>query len=220
MPTSARYDSVVEWYEDFRPSLNDGELDALRRLLGHGEGRCLDLGCGTGVALPELLRLGWTTAGVDISEKMLRRARAHGAELHRASAESLPFDDESFDAAVSLWLHTDVDDFPAILHEAVRVLRPGAPFLYIGAHPCFVGPHSRFIAAEGVPTLHPGYRDTGRYDDGPAIGPDGLRALVGATHLPLGLFLQSFLDAGFAIEHFEELGAREFPYEVALRCRR
>ena len=220
MPTSARYDGVVEWYEDFRASLNDEELEALRRLLGHGAGRCLDLGCGTGVALPELIRLGWTAVGVDISEKMLGRARTHGAELHRASAESLPFDDESFDAAVSLWLHTDVDDFPVILHEAVRVLRPGKPFLYIGAHPCFVGPHSRFIAAEGVPTLHPGYRDTGRYDDGPAIGPDGLRALVGATHLPLGLFLQSFLDAGFAIEHFEELGAREYPYEVALRCRR
>jgi SAM-dependent methyltransferase len=220
MPTSARYDGVVEWYEDFRPSLNDEELEALRRLLGPGAGRCLDLGCGTGVALPELIRLGWIAVGVDISEKMLGRARAHGAELHRASAESLPFADESFDAAVSLWLHTDVDDFPAILHEAVRVLRPGKPFLYIGAHPCFVGPHSRFIAAEGVPTLHLGYRDTGRYDDGPAIGPDGLRALVGATHLPLGLFLQSFLDAGFAIEHFEELGAREYPYEVALRCRR
>jgi SAM-dependent methyltransferase len=220
MPKIARYDNVVEWYEDFRPSLNESELDVLRRFLGHGRGRCLDLGCGTGVAMPELIRLGWTVVGVDVSDAMLSRARAHGAELHRASAESLPFDNRSFDAAVSLWLHTDVEDFPSILREAARVLRPGAPFLYIGAHPCFVGPHSRFIAAEGVPTLHPGYRSTERYDNGPAIGPDGLRALVGATHLPLGLFLQSFLDAGFVIDHFEELGAREFPYEVALRCRR
>ena len=220
MASAARYDHVVEWYEDFRPALNEDELDVLRRLLGRGRGRCLDLGCGTGVAIPQLARLGWTVVGVDASEEMLSRARRHGAELHRASGESLPFDDESFDAAVSLWLHTDVDDFACILREAARVLRPGAALAYIGAHPCFVGPHSRFIAAEGVPTLHPGYRSTGRYDDGPAIGPDGLRARVGATHLPLGLFLQSFLDAGFAIAHFEELGAREFPYEVALLCRR
>lgn len=220
MPTSARYDSVVEWYEDFRPSLNDVELDVLRRLLGPGEGRCLDLGCGTGVALAELMRLGWTAVGVDISERMLRRARAHGAELHRADITALPFPDASFDSGVSIWTHTDVEDFPAVVREAARVLRSRAPFVYIGAHPCFVGPHSRFIAAEGVPTLHPGYRNTGRYDDGPAIGPDGLRALVGATHLPLGLFLQSFLDGGFAVEHFEELGTREFPYQVALRCRR
>lgn len=220
MPRAARYDGVVDWYEDFRPSLNDDEVDAIRRFLGPGRGRCLDLGCGTGVAIPELIRLGWTVVGVDVSEEMLSRARAFGAELHRAPAEALPFDDASFDAAVSIWMHTDVDDFSAILREAARVLRPGAPFAYIGAHPCFVGPHSRFIAAEGVPELHPGYRRTERYDDGPAIGPDGLRAKVGATHLPLGLFLQSFLDAGFQIHRFEELGSREYPYVVALRCRR
>lgn len=220
MAPVARYDNVVEWYEGFRPSLNDDEVDAIRRFLGPGRGRCLDLGCGTGVAIPELTRLGWTVVGVDVSEEMLSRARVFGAELHRAPAEALPFEDESFDAAVSLWLHTDVDDFPAILREAARVLRPEAPFAYIGAHPCFVGPHSRFIAAEGVPELHPGYRRTERYDGGPAIGPDGLRARVGATHLPLGLFIQAFLDAEFHIEAFEELGSREYPYEIALRCRR
>ena len=220
MPTGTRYDGVVDWYEDFRPSLNDDEVDALRRFLGPGRGRCLDLGCGTGVAIPQLTRLGWTVVGVDVSEEMLSRARAFGAELHRAPAEALPFDDASFDAAVSIWTHTDVDDFPAILGEAARVLRPEAPFAYIGAHPCFVGPHSRFIAAEGVPELHPGYRRTERYDGGPAIGPDGLRAKVGATHLPLGLFVQSFLDAGFQIHRFEELGSREYPYVVALHCRR
>ena len=220
MPTTARYDNVVEWYEDFRPSLNDDEVDVLRRFLGPGRGRCLDLGCGTGVAIPELAKLGWTVVGVDVSEEMLSRARPFGAELIRAPAEELPFDDASFDAAVSIWTHTDVDDFSAILREAARVLRPGAPFAYIGAHPCFVGPHSRFIAAEGVPELPPGYRRTERYDGGPAIGPDGLRAKVGATHLPLGLFVQSFLDAGFQIHCFEELGSREYPYVVALHCRR
>jgi SAM-dependent methyltransferase len=220
MPTSARYDGVVEWFEDFRPSLNEDERDVLRRFLGPGEGRCLDVGCGTGVAIPEVRRLGWTVVGVDVSEGMLSRARTHGAELHQASATSLPFDDGSFDAAVSLWLHTDVDDFPAVLREAARVLKPGAAFAYIGAHPCFVGPHSRFIEAKGVPTLHPGYRTTERYDDGPAISPDGLRARVGATHLPLGLFVQAFVDAGFQIHGFEELGSREYPYQLALRCRR
>jgi SAM-dependent methyltransferase len=220
MAPATRYDDVVDWYEDFRPSLNEDELDVLRRFLGQGRGRCLDLGCGTGVAMPELHRLGWTVVGVDVSEAMLSRARVHGTELHRGRAETLPFDDASFDAAVSLWLHTDVDDFNAILHEAARVLRPDAPFAYIGAHPCFVGPHSRFIAAEGVPALHPGYGSTGRYDGGPAIGPDGLRARVGATHLPLGLFVQAFVEAGFQIQGFEELGSREYPYEVALRCRR
>ena len=141
-------------------------------------------------------------------------------ETVHASAEDLPFDDASFDAAVSIWTHTDVDDFASVLAEVARVLRRGAPFVYIGAHPCFVGPHSRFFGAKGVPELHEGYGRAGRYDDGPAINPEGLRARVGATHLPLGLFIQSFLDTGFAIERFEEHGVDEYPFVVALRCRR
>jgi SAM-dependent methyltransferase len=220
MGSATRYDPHIEWYETFRPSLNDDEADALRRMLGSSPGRCLDLGCGTGVAIPELMQLGWTVVGVDASDEMLSRARAHGAELHRAAGEVLPFSDASFDAAVSIWTHTDVDDFPAMLREAARVLRPGAPFVYIGAHPCFVGPHSRFTEAEGVPRLHEGYRRAERYDGGPAISPDGLRAKVGATHLPLGAFLHAFLDTGFQIERFEELGMREYPHVVAVGCRR
>ena len=216
---AARYDSHVEWYERFRPSLNEDEIDVLERFLGSGDGRCLDLGCGTGVAIPILKGLGWTVVGVDVSHAMLRRAAAHGAELHRAPGEALPFDDAAFDSVVSIWTHTDVHDFPGMVREIVRVLRPHGPFVYIGAHPCFVGPHSRFIAAEGVPALHEGYRHTGRYDGGPAIGPDGLRAKVGATHLALGPFLQALLHAGLRIERFEELGSREYPYVVALRCR-
>jgi hypothetical protein len=43
---------------------------------------------------------------------------------------------------------------------------------------------------------------------------------TGATHLPLGQFLQTFCDAGFRIEHFEESFTGEYPYMVALRCRR
>jgi SAM-dependent methyltransferase len=104
--------------------------------------------------------------------------------------------------------------------EAVLVLRLSGLFVYVGAHPCFIGPHSRFLGAEGVPELHAGYRRTERYTEGPAIRPTGLRAKVGATHLPLGLFLQTFLDAGLRLEWFEELETWEYPYTVALRWRR
>jgi SAM-dependent methyltransferase len=218
--TRARYDAYVDWFEEFRPDLNPAEVDALERLLGAGSGRLLDLGCGTGVAIPVLERLGWSVVGVDVSEAMLDRARGRGADVVRFDGETLPFEAEAFDAAVAIWIHTDTDDFPGLLREAARVLRPGAPLVCIGAHPCFVGPHSRYVGAVGVPALHPGYRATGRYRDAPGITPEGLRARVGATHLPLGLFLQAFLDAGFALERFEELEDREYPYMLALRCRR
>jgi SAM-dependent methyltransferase len=171
---AARYDGLAAWYEAFRPALSADEADALERLRGRGDGRCLDVGCGTGVAFDPLRRLGWSVVGTDVSEDLLEVAREGGLDAVLAPAESLPFPDATFDAAVSIWTHTDVEDFGAVLRELARVLRPEAPFVYIGAHPCFVGPHSRFIGAEGVPELHEGYRRTGRYNGGPAISPEGL----------------------------------------------
>ena len=217
----ARYDGVAEWYDR---EFATGELataprETMLRLLGDGPGRLLDVGCGTGAHTAILPEHGWDAVGVDISEDQLRLARERGLEVVRADAADLPFEDATFDAVVSMWTHTDVEDFTALVREVARVLRPSGPFVYVGAHPCFVGPHSRFISAEGVPELHPGYWRTGRYDKGPAISPHGLRAKVGAAHLPLGLFVRSFLDGGFRLEQFEELKTREYPYTVALRCR-
>jgi SAM-dependent methyltransferase len=217
----ARYDGLAEWYSEFRPSLSEDELAALRRLLGHGTGRCLDVGCGTGVSTAAVAELGWSAVGVDVSEDLLGVARTRGLEVVQASAETLPFDDATFDAVVSIWTHTDVDDFAAMLTEIAGVLRPDSPFVYVGAHPCFVGPHSLFLGAEGVPELHAGYRPARRYVEAPGVGnPDGLRARVGAMHLPLGAFTEAFAAAGFCIERFEELGDGDYPHVIALRCRR
>jgi SAM-dependent methyltransferase len=222
MSRGARYDGVAAWYErEFVTSeLYDANRAIVMRLLGTGTGRLIDVGCGGGAHAAAYADAAWQVTGVDNSEEQLRFARSRGVEVVRADAAALPFDDATFDAAVSTWLHTDVDDFPAVLREIARVLRPAAPFVYVGAHPCFVGPHSRFIRAEGVPALYPGYWRTEYYTEAPGISPAGLRAKVGATHLPLGLFIQSFLDAGLHLEHFEEPERGEYPYMVALRSRR
>jgi SAM-dependent methyltransferase len=220
--SEARYDGLAEWYEEFRPEISPEELDALQRLLGPGSGPCLDLGCGTGVGSAAVAALGWSVVGVDISTDLLEAARARGLEVLQAPAEALPFEDGSFDAAVSFFTHTDIDEFTAAIRETARVLRPGAPLVYIGCHPCFVGPHSVFVGAQAVPEFHPGYRPSRRYDDSaPGVAnPDGVRARVGALHLTLNEFFGAFTDAGFVIERFEELGDRMYPHVIGLRARR
>jgi len=219
MASGARYDGVADWYErEFRSPPDDLRRETLFRILGGGPGELLDVGCGTGAYTAMTSLHGWTATGIDVSEDMLRLARQRGVEVVRGDAAALPFDDGSFDAVISMWTHTDVDDFPTVAKEIARVLRRTGRFVYIGAHPCFVGPHSCFVSAEGAPVLHPGYRRTGRYTEAPGITPDGLRVKVGATHLPLGIFLQSFFEAGFKLEHFEESEPREYPHMVALRC--
>jgi SAM-dependent methyltransferase len=189
------------------------------RLLGDGPGRLLDVGCGGGAHAAEFAKHGWDVSGIDVSAAQVELARARGVDVVEADASQLPFGDASFDAAVSIFTHTDVDDFAAVLREVARVVRPGGRFVYLGVHPCFVGPHA-FVHDRAVPELHPGYRDTSYRTEAAGIWSEGLRAKVGAAHLPLGLFLQAVIDAPLTLERFEEPEGRDYPHVVALRTRR
>ncbi len=218
----ARYDGIADWYDTvFLSDFHEPSREAAMRLLGEAHGRLLDLACGTGAQTLAFSDAGWDVVGADASEDMLRRARDRGLETVCADATELPVEAASFDAVVSVWTHTDLDDFAAAVGEAARVLRPGGAFVYAGGHPCFVGPHSRFIGGEGVPELHPGYLSEGRYGaEAPGVTSTGVRSKVGASHLPLARFLHAFVDAGLTLERFEEVERREYPATVALRWRR
>jgi ubiquinone/menaquinone biosynthesis C-methylase UbiE len=218
--SAPRYDDIAEWYDaEFATSaLGDSARTIVARLLGDGPGELLDVGCGGGAHAAAFAERGWSVTGVDVSPAQLELARRRGVEVHEADATELPFEDESFDAAVSMFTHTDVEDFAAMVLETARVVRPGGPFVYLGVHPCFVGPHA-FVHDREVPELHPGYRDTSYQREAPGIWAHGIRAKVGAAHLPLGLFLHAFLDAGLALERFEEPEGRDYPHIVALRAR-
>jgi ubiquinone/menaquinone biosynthesis C-methylase UbiE len=224
MTRAPRYDGVADWYDtEFQPdALTSEQWETLVRFLGEPAGSLLDVGCGTGAYAVGLIELGWDVTGVDASEDMLRRAHAKGVKALRADAAALPFEAASFDAAISMFTHTDFEDLPAALREVGRVLRPGAPFVYLGPHPCFVGPHSEYVRAQGVPTFHEGwYRRIGAYDEAPGRSGAGLRERIGTSfHRPLGEFLQTFLDAGFRLERVEEPEQREYAYTIATRWRR
>jgi ubiquinone/menaquinone biosynthesis C-methylase UbiE len=220
----ARYDGIADWYDtEFQPAPLEGEAwNLLTRLLGEANGSLLDVGCGTGSYTAALAERGWDVTGLDVSEDMLRRAEARGVPTVHADATSLPFEDASFDAAISIFTNTDLDDLAAVVREIARVLRTGSPLVYLAVHPCFVGPHSMYDPETGAPELHPGwYRHVGRYSEAPGVWREsGVRIRVGATHLPLGLFLQTFVDAGLRLERVEEPEEREYPFGIGLRWRR
>jgi SAM-dependent methyltransferase len=232
MSAIARYDAVAEWYDQLMaggttpagpPGPAGGGTPGMvmvRDLLGGGPGRCLDLGCGTGVRAPDVRDLGWSVVGIDISREQLRIAR----RSHRlpavacADAARLPVGSSTFDALVSFATHTDMDDWAAVVREVGRVLRPGGRFVYAGMHPCFIGPFSE-LRDDGTRVLHEGYRDTRRRFDGPGIG-DGIRSRVGVKHLPLPDLLNPVLAAGMHIETFAESTDRTTPLLLAFRARR
>jgi SAM-dependent methyltransferase len=218
----ARYDGLASEYDAFMESQSAYYLLAagvLRRLLGPGAGSCLDVGCGGGYFIETVGGLGWTVTGIELSADQLEHARRRhpGLELVHGDATALPFPEASFDAAYSTFTHTDFDDFAGAVAEVRRVLRPGARFVYIGNHPCFVGA-SQEHAGSGIPILHPGYRGPGRRvaATAPGTSADGWRAQLGSfVHLPLGPFLTAF--AGLTLVAAEELeDGFEYPKTVAL----
>jgi ubiquinone/menaquinone biosynthesis C-methylase UbiE len=114
----ARYDGLADEYDAFVDTGSEYyavAAGALEQLLGPGDGRCLDVGCGGGHFFRVPLGLGWSVTGVDASADQLRvaRARAPDVDLLEGDATALPFPDGTFDAAYSTFTHTDFDDFAA-----------------------------------------------------------------------------------------------------------
>jgi ubiquinone/menaquinone biosynthesis C-methylase UbiE len=107
-------------------------------LLPRARGRVLEIGGGTGANLPFYGPGVEELVITEPEEPMARRleaklARAPGppARLVRTQAEELPFEDASFDFAVSTLVLCTVNDQARALGEIRRVLRPGGELLFI-----------------------------------------------------------------------------------------
>ena len=90
--------------------------------------RVLDLGCGTGYGAAELSNRARYVVGVELSREALCYARSHYTPPNvcwtQASATALPFADATFDLITAFEVIEHVDNWPAILPEARRVLAP------------------------------------------------------------------------------------------------
>jgi SAM-dependent methyltransferase len=220
MATRTRYDAVAAWYDQTLPRFTERAKPLIREWLGRGPGRCIDLGCGGGVHLGAIAELGWFVVGVDESVNQLLTAlrRRRARHLMQADVAALPFPSQAFDAAVAAFIHTDVDDWNGVVTEVARVLRPGGRFVYVGTHPCFIGPFSRY-PVDQPPQLFTGYRRTERTYSGPGLGA-GLRRRVGVRHVPLSSLQQAVIDADFHIERVAEPGPEDYPRVLAVAGRR
>ena len=107
------------WRSLFKKNLPDGVL------------KVLDVGTGAGFFVAILSRLGHKVIGVDMSAKMLGEAKKNlrelkiSADFKRMNAQSLDFDDETFDAIVTRNLTWTLPDVKAAYREWRRVLKVG-----------------------------------------------------------------------------------------------
>lgn len=118
----------------------------------------LDVACGSGNAAIAAARLGCDVAGIDYVPALLERGRERAAaerldvDLRHGDAEDIPFQDESFDAVVSVFGSMFAPDHARTAAELVRVTRPGGTIALANWTPDgFIGDMFRAVAAHVPP---------------------------------------------------------------------
>ncbi len=135
--TRARYDRIARFY-DLMEQRGEKRMAPWRAgLWGRVKGpRVLEVGVGTGKNIPYHPGNVEIT-GIDLSLRMLERARKRAAELSRhvdlqeADVQALPFPDGEFDTVVSTFVFCSVPDPVLGLTEIRRVLKPGGQLLML-----------------------------------------------------------------------------------------
>ena len=167
MATELNKDTVARAYARWAPvyDLVFGEVFKRARLAAIAAaertgGRILEVGVGTGISLPYYSTAN-RLAGVDLSEPMLRKARARVRELGLRhveglavmDAEKMAFPDDSFDVIVAQYVITTVPNPEATLDEFARVLKPGGEIVLITRVGADAGPR-RLLEQWFAPLTH------------------------------------------------------------------
>ena len=101
-------------------------------------GKLLDVGVGTGLALPHYGPQ-LSVTGVDLSGEMLERARARVNKFGSTNVEALlemdashlAFADETFDIVMATYVLTVVPDPVKVVEELARVTKPGGTVIIV-----------------------------------------------------------------------------------------
>jgi ubiquinone/menaquinone biosynthesis C-methylase UbiE len=185
------------------------EWPSLRAMLPDLQGRSvLDLGCGFGWFCRWARENGAARVlGVDVSEKMLERARTEtrdsGITYSRTDMEQLALPASSFDLAYSsLALHY-IEDLRGLMAKVHRALVAGGRLVFSVEHPIYTAPSDpKFMAnAAGRNT----WMLDGYLDEGPR-STDWLAKGVIKQHRTVATYINTLVELGFAIAHIEEWG--------------
>ena len=133
------FESVAGDWERIRRSYFDDRVTslAIEKLLPPHL-TVADIGCGTGSLTFELARFAGKVIGVDLSNEMLRRARAlakeraiRNVEFRQGDIFKLPLDSAGIDAAFCVMVMHFLPDPQSAIAELCRITRPGGSVILV-----------------------------------------------------------------------------------------
>lgn len=138
-----------------------GEWPTLKKMLPdfHGQ-KVLDLGCGYGWLSQYALAQGASkVVGIDISEKMLDKARemivSDKFSAQKCAIEDIDFLPQSFDIVISSLAFHYIKDFEATCAKINKILVPNGRFIFSAEHPVFTAKgEQKWFCGENGRKLH------------------------------------------------------------------
>jgi ubiquinone/menaquinone biosynthesis C-methylase UbiE len=142
---STSWGGVAEWYGEYLDKTDTYQskviLPNLIRMLDIKKGAAvLDLACGQGFFARELVKLGATVVGSDISTELIKNAKKNvpHATFYASPASKLTFSKSArFDVVICVLALQNMDDLAPVFAEVKRVLKPGGRFVFVLNHPTF-----------------------------------------------------------------------------------
>jgi SAM-dependent methyltransferase len=185
------------------------EWPTLRALLPPLDGkRVLDLGCGFGWFCRWARENGAAKVlGVDVSERMLARARAEtddaAVAYAQADLDTFTIEPASFDVVYSSLAFHYLENLDRLLASVHAALAPGGKLIFSVEHPIFTAPSHPGWSVN--PNGHRTWPVNGYLDEGPR-STDWLTKGVIKQHRTVATYLNLLLRSGFTLSHIVEWG--------------
>jgi len=153
MTIGEEFDGISEVYDETRQAATTAELKALSNELKDCR-TLLDVGIGTGRFAKPLSECGFDIVGVDLSRKMILKAKMKGVNnLILADACHLPFRDNTFDGSIIIHVFHLLPDWLTVLREMGRVTNKKVATL-LGNRPSGLG-STKNVSGDGASQAHP-----------------------------------------------------------------
>jgi ubiquinone/menaquinone biosynthesis C-methylase UbiE len=214
------WDPVADWYDGW---MGEGgsehhrhlAIPAVLELLDPRPGEeILDVGAGQGVLAAPIAEAQASYTGVDLSERLLRRARKHHGRRGRfirgdarCLAEVPGLREGGFDAVVFLLSIQNMDPLQPVLKSAAWALKGGGRLVMLLTHPCFRVPRQSGWGWDEGRKLQ--YRRIDRYLTPLSVPkkayPGQQKGVTLDFHRPLQDYVNGLADCGLVVDCIKEI---------------